>query len=725
MRINRVTFLIISLLFFGAQTHAAERGIIAGQVTKAQTDEKLPGVNIQIEGTMLGASSDVNGNFIIYNVPPGIYTIRATMVGHLTGRVKAIQVLVNKRVEITFELEETVINFDPLIVSANKMEKNLDSTPNSVSIISAPEIQRRHAFRVDQVLETIPGVNFVRDQVNIRGSTGFTIGAANRTLLLVDGVPVMASDTGEFNWDLLPVLDIEKIEVVKGAGSALWGTAALGGVINIITKSPTEQGRLQVRMMAGQYGDVRYKEWQWTDKPLRFGRADVSYSRRFGPIGLRLSIGRHESDGFSEVSDFKRMNLTGKFVYNFKNGSSWTFYSSYNHRNESIFVGWDDPQHPFQVKPSNRNSGGKMNMANVYTKYNWILSPKAALKFRVSYLMTLMGNQYIQSADFNPARGLGAEIQGDLLPFSNLDLTYGCEFKWDTGSTKYFGDHQGYTIGLYGQAEYRLRENIRFTPGLRYDRYKLIDGLSQSLLSPRMGINYKPFSGTVLRASAGSGFRAATIAERYLNFENNSVVVEANPELKAETSWSYDVGVRQYISKNWYFEIGAFRNDFDNLIEIDLNQSQIEFAKDIRVSVRFQNLQTARIEGIEITTSGHWWHNRLRLNATATIIDHEDLETHKPLTYRPEVIAHVNPSLCVGSMELHADYRYASRIKAVKLYYYDDRVAQKVWNFRLIYHLANVDIQLALNNAFDYYYTQIERSMGEIRNFTVGITGEF
>ena len=225
MRINRVTFLIISLLFFGAQTHAAERGIIAGQVTKAQTDEKLPGVNIQIEGTMLGASSDVNGNFIIYNVPPGIYTIRATMVGHLTGRVKAIQVLVNKRVEITFELEETVINFDPLIVSANKMEKNLDSTPNSVSIISAPEIQRRHAFRVDQVLETIPGVNFVRDQVNIRGSTGFTIGAANRTLLLVDGVPVMASDTGEFNWDLLPVLDIEKIEVVKGAGSALWGTA--------------------------------------------------------------------------------------------------------------------------------------------------------------------------------------------------------------------------------------------------------------------------------------------------------------------------------------------------------------------------------------------------------------------------------------------------------------------------------------------------------------------
>jgi hypothetical protein len=89
------------------------------------------------------------------------------------------------------------------------------------------------------------------------------------------------------------------------------------------------------------------------------------------------------------------------------------------------------------------------------------------------------------------------------------------------------------------------------------------------------------------------------------------------------------------------------------------------------------------------------------------------------------VIAFVNPSIAVGAWEFHADYRYASRIEAVKLFRYDDRVPQKVWNFRLLYHLGNFDLQLAVNNALDYYYTQIERTMGEIRNFTVGITGEF
>ena len=126
------------------------------------------------------------------------------------------------------------------------------------------------------------------------------------------------------------------------------------------------------------------------------------------------------------------------------------------------------------------------------------------------------------------------------------------------------------------------------------------------------------------------------------------------------------------------------------------------------MAVQFKNLLRARIQGIELTTSGRWWRDRFGLKATATIMDHEDLITHEPLTYRPKVIAHLNPSLSVGPWEFHADYRYASRIEAVKLFYYDDRVPQKVWNFRIIYHLGNIDFQFAINNALDYYYTQIE-----------------
>ncbi len=724
----KIIQIFTAILLLMTQWHVvanSEKGIITGVVTELTSGEKLVGVNIQIENTMLGASSDGKGRFVIYNVPVGVYNIRASMIGHRPQVVKDIKVESNEEVTLSIKLESTVIDFDPLVVTANKMQKELDSTPSSISVVTSNEIRRRNVLRVDETLKTVPGVNFIRDQVNIRGSTGYTIGAANRTLLLLDGVPVMSSDTGQFNWDLLPVLDIERIEVVKGAGSALWGTSALGGVINIITKSPTEEGRTFLRLTAGEYDEPRYEKWKWTKQPLQYGRADFLYNKRFGPIGLRFSVGRHVSTGYTEAGDFRRWNVSGKLTYNFKNGSKWTWYSSYNFRNEGLYVGWDDPEHPFEVAPANRNSRGEMKMASIYTKYNWILSTKAALKFRLSYLMTLMGNQFVQTADFNPARGFGAEIQGDYLQGKNLDLTYGVEFKWDTGNTKYFGDHEGYTIGLYGQAEYRVQENLRVTPGLRYDRYKLIGGLSQSLLSPRMGVNWKPFSATIFRISAGSGFRAATIAERYLSFENNSVIVEANEDLKAETSWSYDIGIKQYLQQNWYFEVSAFRNDFHNLIEVDLRQSQINFAQDIKVAVKFQNLLEARIQGIEIASVGHWWRDRLRLKVSATLMEHENLITHEPLTYRPEVIAFFNPCFCWGDWEALAEFQYASRIEAVKLFRYDDRVPQKIWDFRLIYHFANYDFHIAVNNAFDYYYTQLERSMAEIRNFSVGVMASF
>ena len=222
------------------QAAAFDVGIITGTVTEKVTGDALIGVNIQIEGTLLGAASGTDGNFIIKNVPLGTYMLRASMIGFRIVHIPNVSVSSNKTVSIAIQLEKTVINFDPLIVTSSKKQQELDATANSVSVMSAPEIRSRNTLRVDQALEAISGVNFIREQVNIRGSTGFTIGAANRTLLLVDGVPVMTSDTGEFNWDLLPVLDIDQIEVVKGAGSALWGTAALGGVINIITKSPSD-----------------------------------------------------------------------------------------------------------------------------------------------------------------------------------------------------------------------------------------------------------------------------------------------------------------------------------------------------------------------------------------------------------------------------------------------------------------------------------------------------
>ncbi len=168
---------------------------------------------------------------------------------------------------------------------------------------------------LQEALEAAPGVHFIGSQINIRGSTGFTFGAGNKVLLLMDGVPVYASDTGEFNWDMLPPLDVEQIEVLKGAGSTLWGSSALGGVVNIITKDPSSTGKLMFSTSIGRYDEPAFGEWQWTDPDrLHYTRADISYSRRFKSLGLRLSAGRFVTTGYTELGDAQKTNLTVKWI---------------------------------------------------------------------------------------------------------------------------------------------------------------------------------------------------------------------------------------------------------------------------------------------------------------------------------------------------------------------------------------------------------------------------
>ncbi|UCE08435.1 MAG: TonB-dependent receptor plug domain-containing protein, partial [bacterium] len=212
--------MLIHIVLLFLPVAAIASGNISGKVIDSVTREPLPGANIEILSTIHGASADRNGDFIIQNIPPNSYVLRVSMIGYRSVTVRNI--LVNDDGEdtrIVIKLTETPIEFDPIIVSAGKMKQRLDQASVSLSVVTFKEIKRRNPTNLIEALETTPGINFIGNQINIRGSTGYTFGAGNKVLLLLDDVPVYASDTGEFNWDMLPPLDIEQIEVLKGAGS--------------------------------------------------------------------------------------------------------------------------------------------------------------------------------------------------------------------------------------------------------------------------------------------------------------------------------------------------------------------------------------------------------------------------------------------------------------------------------------------------------------------------
>lgn len=720
--LNRYWLILSVLLLLPGLSRAT--GVVRGKVIDAETKEALPGVNIQIIGTVRGASSDLSGNFVIYNVPPGKFSLRISMIGYRNLTLKDVIVRPSQETEVTIKLEQTMIEFDPIVVSAGKVEQRLDQAAVSLSVVSSREISTRNPTNLIQALESAPGVNFIGDQINIRGSTGYTFGAGNKVLLLLDGVPVYASDTGQFNWDMLPPLDIEQIEILKGAGSTLWGASALGGVVNVITKSPAVGGKLLFSSTVGRYDKPYYDEWRWTDPDrLHYTREDISYSKKFNNLGVRISAGRYFTTGYTEIGDAQKYNLTTRIDYRFPGGVKVTGYSAYSYIDRGFFVQWKGQNDPYEVDEANLSNHAATNQLSLYGKLAVPLSPRFALNLRVSMTRTLMGNQFGENSAFNPAIGQGAELQADWVPLKGHNITFGLQLQHDAGSTKYFGDHAGYFLGPYLQDEWIMRENLRLTTGFRYDRYQLIGGIKEDLFSPRIGINWQPWAKTSLRASAGSGFRAATIVERFLELTVMNFKIIANPGLRAESSWAYDLGFRQYFTDNWNIDVSLFDNEYWDMVEAHLDL--------IRGQVQFRNITRARIQGVEATSNlsfpFHWLGTTIvpSLTASITAMDHKDLKWAEPLTYRPKTLVTLKSTLRIGLFQAQADYRYASKIQEVKIYPINDRVPMKFFDVRASFDIYNFTLQLGINNLLQYNYAPMESNLMPMRTYWAGLKGEF
>ena len=138
--------------------------------------------------------------------------------------------------QFDIRLQPTILETPELVITANKRRQSIQDSPTSIGVITSLDFREKNEIYLDNLLEHASGVNFVGSQINIRGSSGFSYGAGSRVLLLIDGVPVMPGDSGDIKWDIIPASQIERIEIIKGAGSALYGTSAFGGAVNVITK---------------------------------------------------------------------------------------------------------------------------------------------------------------------------------------------------------------------------------------------------------------------------------------------------------------------------------------------------------------------------------------------------------------------------------------------------------------------------------------------------------
>src|SRR5712692_3678859 len=301
---------IATLLIVVAPFPAAAQGVVRGTVHDKE-GAPISGASIAIPGTTLSTRTDLQGLYRIAVVPAGRVGVHAAAVGY--GPVDTTVALTGgDSTTLDFTLWAAPLALPPVDVVSDRVPHFGDRPATSVAQVTERDLDRRAVNTVEEAIDHVAGLQFVNGQINIRGSTGYIQGLNSRVLLTVDGVPMNQGDRGGIDWDLLAVDEIESVDILKGAGSALYGSAALGGVVNVTTRDVPNGWHSRLRFTGGVYADPPYAIWQFRGSPGLQGGADLSASYGNDVAGGRIALGDRHSDGYRQQDNDDHFHMAGK-----------------------------------------------------------------------------------------------------------------------------------------------------------------------------------------------------------------------------------------------------------------------------------------------------------------------------------------------------------------------------------------------------------------------------
>ncbi len=713
------------LVFFfliAASTLFAQKLEISGIVTDT-TNNPLPGVNIKIPGTNLGAASGIDGKFIIRNLAPGTYSLEFSSIGYKTKTIPNLS-LRNKALELNVRLSQQAIESQQVIVTASKYAQRLSDLPVSASVIHADLFEKKDINDLEDAMRYVPGVNMIDDQISIRGSSGYSRGAGTRVLLEIDGIPYYTGDSGEIIWQIIPTPEIERVEVIKGASSSLYGSSAIGGVVNVITKPIGTKPVTYIKTSIGTYDKPSYSIWDWSKELRTFTGLTASHSDRIGNFGYAVSLTRLSDMSYKQSGFYTTYVGFLKGVYDFSQSSSLTFLANSMNQHDGTFLYWRDSRNALVPPAADEGESVTSGRYMFGAIYKDIISQNFFINIRGSYYRTDWADN--TSAQNNSLANLyRLEVQTNASLFNNFILVSGVEATADNVTSNIFSDQTAKGFGIYSQADYKFDFPLSTTFGIRYDYSKLSSQIGVSALSPKAGLNYKLTDRLSLRSSFGTGFRAPTLSEAYTSTSTGGITIRPNPNLKPETNWTFEVGANYQLNNYINLDAALFDNEYYDFIEptVDPNDG----------FVHFENVTRARIQGLEFNSNYSFFNNSLKLTLNYTYLWARDLQLNQALKYRPRHMALASLDYSIGNFDFGADFRYSSRVEEmdfelVSLGVVKDgtkRVDVQVLDVRAAYNLSLFKIPakifLNVNNVFNYNYVELIANIAPIRNYSLSM----
>jgi iron complex outermembrane receptor protein len=720
-------------------------GTLSGKVVDAETREPLVGANVALRGTVLGRVTNVDGSFRFHNLPVGRYTVVISMVGYETLLVENVEITQGSEKTLTAALKPIVIQTDPIVVTASRREQSLQEVPVSIATVTAHAIAERNNVTLDEALRYVPGVNVLQDQINIRGSSGYSRGVGSRVLILFDGLPYLTGDTGEISWETIPIHQIQRIEVVKGAGSALYGSSALGGVINIITKDAGDKPQLRVRLFSALYDQPRYKEWRWSDKARFNSGVLLDYTARTGPAQYVLSLHRSVDESYRQNDAYHRWSFYTKLRYDLTPYQSFTVLGNLLTRTHGNFIWWKNLREATRPADAQLNTNVTTRRGNLNVAYRDFVSPDFFYTVKGMYFGNYWEDDSAGRVNFHSRSDVyQLEWQGNYEASKRHILTFGVAGNYTRVSSNIFSSPLGVGGAAYLQDELSLAELWKFTLGVRYDYQRVSERNSKGLLTPKVGIVFNPSSHTKLRAAYGMGFRYPSIGEWYTQFTSatSQLAVFVNKNLQVEKSDTYEVGISTTFADVLSVELSVFRNDFDNLIEAGIairrfrpnpdDTTEVE-----RPVIQFENVTRARIQGLEMGLKMEWLKKFFSTEVGYTYTYPEDLTEHTILKFRPRHLLFASGVVTYDHFRFSSDFRYISRIERIDenlvrlapIIHGDKRVPIYVVDARMSYELMDFDLPMrigfSIKNLLNYHYVELIGNLAPVRSFALIVEGLF
>jgi len=607
----------ICLLFSIHSVAQVERCIVKGVVMDASTGEFLFSATVYLKGAeTAGVITGADGTFQL-EAQPGKRELVVNLFGFATYET-TLQLNPGETKQLEILLNSSIRQLKTFVTSAGKYEQDIEQVTVSLDVLRPNVIENKNTTSINNALQQVPGVSIVDGEPQIRSGSGYSFGAGSRVLILVDDLPVLSGDAGRPSWGFIPVENIEQVEVIKGASSVLYGSAALSGVINIRTAYPRDEPQTKINVFSGVYSNPQNKDAiYWGKNNPFYSGLNFVHSRKIKNLDLVVGGNFFNDAGYKgptpvnvadtsfnpyaeqrgEFEHRMRLNVGLRWRNRKVQGLSYGVNANGMLSNSASALLWMNADsgmyraYPGSLSQTIQDVFYVDPFIRYISKSGW----NQVFRNRIFHLNNNNNNNQSNSSNvFYSEYQVQRSFSSGIL--NKLVFTAGAVHSLTRGRSDLYTGNLGDTlpnqasagnrnVAAYIQLERRFFDRLTLSAGARYEHFSIDDpSLSSDSAGKqvqegkpvfRAGANLKLAKATFLRASFGQGYRFPTIAEKFIRTAVGPIRIYPNDSLRSETSWNAEIGFKQGFKIGeflGYIDAAWFTQQFKNNIEFNFGQ---------------------------------------------------------------------------------------------------------------------------------------------------------